>query len=278
MRQRKLRLQLERGAERRLGLGHLAQLFLQAAQVQIGRSRVGLQLDRDVVMRPALVEPPFVLQGPPQRQMRLHAIGVERDNALPARNRIGRLFQLVVQLGQPLPEFGVARARARPPSSARPPLRRPDPSAATPRRDGRWTAAGWGSSAGPRGKKPGRRRTAPAPAARCPGCGARPPSWGRGAPPLDCAAAPPRPCRDRAGSGPGWSGRGQTCGSSSTALRKCSSATSLLASLAQGDAQVVMGHREVRPQFQGLAQLRRPILRTSPRPCKAAPRLHSASG
>ena len=64
-------------------------------------------MDRGIVVVARLGKPPFVLQGPAQREMRPRSIRVEGEHALPAGNRLAGLFHLVVQLGQPLPEVGV---------------------------------------------------------------------------------------------------------------------------------------------------------------------------
>ncbi len=120
VRQRESRLFRERGPERLLGRGQVAELLLQPAQVHISRGQVGLKLDRGVVVLASLVEPRFVLQRPAQGDMRRGPIRIQRDHPLPAGDRLGRLFHFVVQLGQPLPEVDVLRARARRPFSATP--------------------------------------------------------------------------------------------------------------------------------------------------------------
>ena len=80
-------------------------------------------------------------------------------------------------------------------------------------------------------------------------------SSARGGPPPGSAAAPLRPGRGPAASGRGWSGPAAKAGSSSTARRKCDQRLVGLAQLAQRDAQVVVGHDEVRPQLQRAAEL-----------------------
>ena len=98
------------------------------------------------------------------------------------------------------------------------------------------------SAAGPPDRRPGRRRTGPAPAGRCRGYGAGPPnsgssrtaSWQCGS----ASSAWPR----SSSIWPRFVCAGAKAGSSSTARRKCSSASSAWPSSRRADAQVVVSH------------------------------------
>ena len=109
MRQGERGLELEGRAERGFGLGQVAQLFVEPAQVQVGRAGVGLDLKRGQVVVAGLGPPAGLLQSPAQRDMRARPSGAEGQHPLPAGNRLAGLFHLVVELGQPFPVGGVGR-------------------------------------------------------------------------------------------------------------------------------------------------------------------------
>ena len=109
MRQGKRWLELEGRAECGFGLGQLAQLFVEPAQVQVGRAGVGLDLNRGQVMVAGLGPPADLLQSPAQREMRARPSGAEGQHPLPAGNRFAGLFHFIVELGQPFPVGGIGR-------------------------------------------------------------------------------------------------------------------------------------------------------------------------
>ncbi len=103
---RETRLMPDRGSVSRLGPIHRADELVETTQVQVCRGQVGLELHRGQIARAGLVQMPFVLQGPTERQVRRDLTRLERQHATPAGDRFIGLVPLVVNLGQPLPDRG----------------------------------------------------------------------------------------------------------------------------------------------------------------------------
>ena len=60
-------------------------------------------------MRRSFLGPPFFLQRPAQGVVGVRSLRLQLQHLLPARDRLGRLFARLVQLGQVLPERGLVR-------------------------------------------------------------------------------------------------------------------------------------------------------------------------
>ena len=97
-------LAVQRFAEGRLGVIHLAEQLVEPAEVQVDHPQVGVAFQHVPVPLVRLGQPALLLERAAERQMRGHPIGIQGHHALPAGNRFRRLVQLVQQFGQPLPE------------------------------------------------------------------------------------------------------------------------------------------------------------------------------
>ena len=86
VRDREVRLEPQRRAEGRLGLVQLALLLVEPADVELGRGRVGLDLQRGARnAHRASIEPALFLQRPAQREMEARSLLVSQgQHALPA--------------------------------------------------------------------------------------------------------------------------------------------------------------------------------------------------
>ena len=240
------------------------------SRAEAGWRRRSAREPRQTAIRPASAQP--------SAEMGRGPIGIERDHPLPAGDRLGRLFHLVVQLGQPLPEVDVARARARRPSSARP-----------------GASVNWPSllqHQAEMGVRQGQLRVQPQ-RFQVRDLGVDQPLEhpqrvaqvvvqhrrvrDRGGPPPGNAARPPRPCPGPAASGPGWSGPART---PDRARRRGGNARAPRPSGPGRAARFpgCCGPPRNPAAARGRARAARRPRRSCPAPASAAPRLHSASG